>query len=340
LAAANLTGATLASGVTASSLTSFGASPTISAPVINGTSTGTGVSSGNTANALVIRDGSGNFNAGTISAALTGHASLDLALTGGTMSGNIAMGGNQINNAIIGTSTPLAGTFTTLTGNNAFKLNQTSGHAIGAASPGLGWGLYHGGTISSTSGYAINWQTDASLTATANSDILQAMRITAAPVKGAFTGVTSYGLYVAGGSSTPYDWGIYVSDTSPSFFGGTLSTVGKLGYATGAGAGGAVTQITSRNTGVTLNTVTGAITLVSALNAAVSGATANSVTVTDSAVAATDVVHVVQKSGTDLYEIFVTNVAAGSFKMTFFTTGGTSTEQPVFNFAVIKGSNN
>jgi hypothetical protein len=48
----------------------------------------------------------------------------------------------------------------------------------------------------------------------------------------------------------------------------------------------------------------------------------------------------VQKSGTDLYEIFVTNVAAGSFKMTFFTTGGTSTEQPVFNFAVIKGSNN
>lgn len=107
-----------------------------------------------------------------------------------------------------------------------------------------------------------------------------------------------------------------------------------IGYATGAG--GAVTQITNRNTGVTLNTITGAITLVSTLNAAVSGATANSVTVTDSAVAATDVVKVSQKSGTDLYEIFVTNVAAGSFKITFFTTGGTSTEQPVFNFAIIK----
>ena len=43
-----------------------------------------------------------------------------------------------------------------------------------------------------------------------------------------------------------------------------------------------------------------------------------------------------QKSGTDLYQIFVTNVAAGSFKITFATTGGTTVEQPVFNFAVLK----
>jgi hypothetical protein len=53
-------------------------------------------------------------------------------------------------------------------------------------------------------------------------------------------------------------------------------------------------------------------------------------------VAATDVVHVAQKSGTDLYQIFVTAVAAGSFQITFATTGGTTTEQPVFNFAVFK----
>jgi len=45
----------------------------------------------------------------------------------------------------------------------------------------------------------------------------------------------------------------------------------------------------------------------------------------------------VQKSGADLYELFVTNVAAGSFKITFFTTGGTTTEQPVFHFNVFKG---
>jgi hypothetical protein len=111
----------------------------------------------------------------------------------------------------------------------------------------------------------------------------------------------------------------------------STSATGGVGYATGAG--GAVTQITSRTTGVTLNTVTGAITLVSAAGSA----TPATFTVTDSAVAATDVVIVNQKSGTDLYEIFVTNVAAGSFKITSFTTGGTTTESPVFTFAVIKG---
>jgi hypothetical protein len=100
------------------------------------------------------------------------------------------------------------------------------GHSIGSASPGAGWGLYHAGTINSTGGWAINWQTDAVLTATANGDGLQAMRITAVAVKGAFTGVTSYGLYIAGGSSTPYDWGIRVNDTSPVYFGGTMRTVG------------------------------------------------------------------------------------------------------------------
>ena len=115
--------------------------------------------------------------------------------------------------------------------------------------------------------------------------------------------------------------------------GGILSRgTGGIGYRTGAG--GTVTQATSRTTGVTLNKVTGSITLVSA-----AGTTAwQSFTVTNSAVVANDVVIVNQRSGTDLYLIHVTNVAAGSFQITFATTGGTTTEQPVFNFAVIKGA--
>jgi len=104
-----------------------------------------------------------------------------------------------------------------------------------------------------------------------------------------------------------------------------------IGYATGAG--GTVTQATSRTTGVTLNKATGAITLVSAAGST----TPASFTVTNSAVAATDVIIINQKSGTDLYEIHVTAVAAGSFRVTSKTTGGTTTEQPVFGFAVIKG---
>ena len=105
---------------------------------------------------------------------------------------------------------------------------------------------------------------------------------------------------------------------------------GGLGY--GTGSGGTVTQVTSRTTGVTLNKTNGAITLVSAAGLA----TFQSFTVTNSKVAATDVVHVTQKSGTDLYQIFVTATAAGSFRITFATTGGITVEQPVFNFAIIK----
>jgi hypothetical protein len=104
-----------------------------------------------------------------------------------------------------------------------------------------------------------------------------------------------------------------------------------IGYRTGAG--GTVTQATSRTTGVTLNKVSGAITLVSAAGSAAF----QSFTVTNSAVAATDTITVNQKSGADLYLIHVTAVAAGSFRITFATTGGTTTESPVFNFNIIKG---
>ena len=102
------------------------------------------------------------------------------------------------------------------------------------------------------------------------------------------------------------------------------------GYALGAGS--TVTQITSRTTGVTINAACGAITLVSAAGTT----TPASFTVTNSSVAATDVIILNQKSGTDKQVLLVTAVAAGSFEITAYTTGGTTTEQPVINFAVIK----
>ncbi len=113
---------------------------------------------------------------------------------------------------------------------------------------------------------------------------------------------------------------------------GAITSTGTAGVGYSTGAGGAVTQATSRTTGVTLNKTTGAITLVSAAGSA----TAATFTVTNSTVAATDVIILNQKSGTDLYDLKVTAVAAGSFNITFNTTGGTTTEQPVFSFAVIK----
>jgi len=114
---------------------------------------------------------------------------------------------------------------------------------------------------------------------------------------------------------------------------GVIASTGTSGVGYATGAGGAVTQITSRTTGVTLDKTTGAITLFSAAGSA----TAATFTVTNSTVAATDVIILNQKSGTDLYDLMVTAVAAGSFNITFRTTGGTTTETPVFNFAVIKG---
>lgn len=117
-----------------------------------------------------------------------------------------------------------------------------------------------------------------------------------------------------------------------TFASSAKSTSATAGVGYGTGAGGTVTQGTSRTTGVTLNKVCGAITLVSAAGSA----TPASFTVTNSAVAATDTVVVNQKSGTDKYIIEVTALGAGSFEITSYTTGGTTTEQPVFNFSVIK----
>jgi hypothetical protein len=109
-----------------------------------------------------------------------------------------------------------------------------------------------------------------------------------------------------------------------------VTGAGGLGY--GTGSGGTVTQGTSRTTGVTLNKSNGAITMFSAAGSVV----AATFTVTNSIVAATDTIVLNQKSGTNLYVLLVTAVAAGSFNITFYTTGGVATDAPVINFAVIK----
>jgi len=104
-----------------------------------------------------------------------------------------------------------------------------------------------------------------------------------------------------------------------------------VGYA--AGAGGTVTQGTSRTTGVTLSKRSGAITLYTA-----AGTSAyTSFTVTNTLVSATDVIIVNQKSGTNIYETFVSAVADGSFRITFSAASGTASDAPVFNFVVIEG---
>lgn len=115
---------------------------------------------------------------------------------------------------------------------------------------------------------------------------------------------------------------------------GALNIVSGVSFGYSLGSGGTVTQATSRTTGVTLNKPSGAITMFTAAGST----TAATFTVTNSTVAATDVVVLSVKSATNLYDMFVSAVAAGSFNITFRTTGGTSSDAPVINFAVIKGS--
>jgi hypothetical protein len=120
---------------------------------------------------------------------------------------------------------------------------------------------------------------------------------------------------------------------SPVFGAQAVTSTTSVGYATGAG--GAVTQETSKSTGVTLNKICGAITT---NNAELAHGGEVTFTVTNSTVAATDVVVVCIKSGASAstYVASVSAVAAGSFAITLSNTGTTQSEALVLNFAVIK----
>lgn len=76
-------------------------------------------------------------------------------INGFTLGGTIAGGGNQLNNIIIGTSTPLAGTFTTATA-NAFVPNSSSVPTNGFYLP-----------AANTVGWAVNSAAEMQLTSTA-----------------------------------------------------------------------------------------------------------------------------------------------------------------------------
>jgi len=112
------------------------------------------------------------------------------------------------------------------------------------------------------------------------------------------------------------------------------ATAGKL---IGPTSGGTVTQLTSKSTGVTLNKPSGQITT---HNASLAGGAEVSFTVTNSEIAATDVVIVNVASGatTGTYIASVSAVAAGSFDVTLSNVGTTAGEALVLNYVALKGA--
>lgn len=117
----------------------------------------------------------------------------------------------------------------------------------------------------------------------------------------------------------------------------------SLGFTTGGG--GAVTQLTSRTTGVTLNKPTGAITLFAG---SLGGHDADEFTLTNSFIGANDVVLACIKSGCaagtrKYYQVHVVEVSAGSCVISIgnidnATIPSSGTESPVIQFTVIKGA--
>jgi hypothetical protein len=126
---------------------------------------------------------------------------------------------------------------------------------------------------------------------------------------------------------------------------GTLTGIGFLagaataviGFATGLGSGGAVTQATSKSTGVTLNTPTGEITM---NNAALAAAAIVSFTLTDSSIGAHDTIAINHASaGTVGSYLLNAQAAAGSATVTVTNiSAGSLSEAIVLRYAVIKGS--
>ena len=114
----------------------------------------------------------------------------------------------------------------------------------------------------------------------------------------------------------------------------TLYATQEIGYATGAQ--GAVTQATSKSTGVTLNTSMGQITM---NNAALASVTNVTFTLTNSLLSAKDVLILNVTNGTSgAYNAFVSSMTTGSATITLRNiSAGSLSEAVVINYAIIHG---
>lgn len=267
----------------------------------------------------------------------------------GTSSGNRPRTANVATSVVIGGATPLTITSNSLMtsaanvvilGNSGarsihFRTTNITRVAVDSGSNAMAIGTTTGSTgMANSSGTSGTLQgINGSGADNAGSDLILG--------QGRGTGSGAPGnLYIAvapaSGSSSTLNTHVnaYQVGASGHFLG--ITATRAFGY--GTGAGGAVTQATSKATGVTLNTVTGEITL---NNAALNAATNVSFTFTNSVIAVGDLVLVQHVSGGTLGGYYVTAVPAGAGSATVTVrniTAGSLSEAPVIKYVVIKAA--
>jgi len=120
---------------------------------------------------------------------------------------------------------------------------------------------------------------------------------------------------------------------------GNVLSVGNGGIGYGVGAGGSVTQSTSKSTGVTLNKVSGQITMNAS---ALASNTSVTFLVSNTSVLGNDNIIVNLKGGYatyGTYDVKAEGIAAGSFVITLKNiSGGSLSEAVILSFSVIRGS--
>ncbi|HMJ82718.1 MAG TPA: hypothetical protein VK504_06105 [Vicinamibacterales bacterium] len=135
----------------------------------------------------------------------------------------------------------------------------------------------------------------------------------------------------------PSSGGAFQTDADYNLTGAWRNTSPTAGLGYGAGAGGTVTQATSKATGVTLNKVCGQIVM---NNAALATLTVVSFTLTNSAIAAGDLL-VLNHVLTGTIGSYLLNAVAANGSATIYVTNitaGSLSEAIVLGFAVIKGA--
>lgn len=166
---------------------------------------------------------------------------------------------------------------------------------------------------------------------------------TTTPAAGSFTTLAASGNVTLGDASTDTlnvgNGGIIKNASGDTSFGGSVLLTSANGIGYGTGAGGTVTQSTSKSTAVTLNKPTGQITMNSA---ALAANTAVSFALNNSLITTSDLVLVCfrytgQAGGS--YQVFIDSISLGTCSITLKNlTAGSLSDGVVITFAIIKGA--